>query len=254
MSEKVVLDRVGRVLTITLNRPDVRNAIDLDTARGIASAVEQLDSDSGLAVGVITGSNGNFSTGMDLAAFRRGERPYVELRGFGGIAEMPPAKPLIAAVEGYALGGGLEVALAADLIVAADTATFGLPEVRRGLVASGGGVLRLPHRVPRAIAAEWILTGRFVPAPEADRHGLLNAVTRTGEALQVAQELAAQIAENGPLAVRASKRILRDAPHWPAGELFARQAEITDSVRSSADAIEGAAAFSEKRPPRWQGR
>lgn len=254
MSEKVVISREGATLVITLNRPEVRNAIDLETASAIAAGIDLLESDDELTVGVLTGAGGVFSAGMDLAAFRRGERPYVPGRGFGGIAESAPAKPLVSAVEGYALGGGFEIALVADIIVASAGARFGLPEVRRGLIASGGGILRLRERVPPSIAAEWILTGRFVTAEEAARHGLVNLVAPDGESLARALELAGTIAGNGPLAVRASKRVLVESSGWAAADRFDRQAEIADAVRASADSKEGAAAFVEKRPPRWTGR
>ncbi len=155
------------VLVVTINRPEVRNAINLAAASGIAAAMDELDSRSDLVAGVLTGAGSSFCTGMDLKAFLAGERPSVPGRGFAGIVERPPDKPLIAAVEGYAVAGGFEIALACDLLVAASDAQFGLPEVRRGLVAAGGGLLRLPTRVPYGLAVEWALTGAFVPASRA---------------------------------------------------------------------------------------
>jgi enoyl-CoA hydratase len=242
------------VLIVTLNRPGVRNAIDTATAQAIADAMETLDARPDLVVGVITGAGQSFCAGMDLKAFLAGERPSIPGRGFAGLVERPPDKPLIAAVEGHAIAGGFEIALACDLIVASAEATFGLPEVRRGLVAAGGGLLRLPQRVPAAIAAEWALTGALVPATRAAEVGLVNRLTDPGGALDAALELAAVIAANGPLAVRATKRILSESPAWPADEAFERQRAISEPVRASEDAREGALAFKEKRAPRWQGR
>ncbi len=250
----VLLRESDGVLIVTLNRPHVRNAIDTATARAIADAMELLDARPDLVVGVITGTGPSFCTGMDLKAFLAGERPSIPGRGFAGLVERPPEKPLIAAVEGHAIAGGFEVALSCDLIVASSDATFGLPEVRRGLVAAGGGLLRLPARVPAAVAAEWALTGVLVPASRAAEVGLVNRLTEPGHALDAALELAAAIAANGPLAVRATKRILSESPGWPAGEAFDRQRDISEPVRASEDAREGALAFKEKRPPRWLGR
>lgn len=241
------------VLVVTINRPEVRNAINLAAASGIAAAMDELDSRSDLVAGVLTGAGSSFCTGMDLKAFLAGERPSVPGRGFAGIVERPPDKPLIAAVEGYAVAGGFEIALACDLLVAASDAQFGLPEVRRGLVAAGGGLLRLPTRVPYGLAVEWALTGAFVPASRAFEVGLVNRLTDPGGALDAALELAATIAANGPLAVRATKRILVSSRDWPAAEAFDRQREISEPVRSSEDAREGARAFAEKRRPQWRG-
>ncbi|MDQ7903812.1 crotonase/enoyl-CoA hydratase family protein [Phytohabitans sp. ZYX-F-186] len=243
----------GRVLLVTIDRPEVRNAIDTATAKGIAAALTELDERDDLSVGVLTGAGKGFCAGMDLKAFLAGERPSVPGRGFAGIVERPPDKPLIAAVEGFAVAGGFEIALACDLVVAAEDATFGLPEVRRGLLPGGGGLLRLPTRVPYALALEWILTGRRVTAREAHAAGLVNRLTPTGTALAAALELAQQIARNAPLAVRAAKRIVVESGGWPAEEAFARQQEIYEPVRSSQDAVEGARAFTEKRDPDWRG-
>ncbi len=244
----------GPVLLITINRPKARNAVNLAVAEGIASALSYLDSSPELRVGVIVGAGGNFCSGMDLKAFADGERPWLPGGGFGGIAEASPRKPLIAAVEGYALAGGLEIALACDLIVASRDARFGIPEVRRGLAAAAGGLMRLPGRLPYHIVMELALTGRQMPAEEAMRFGLLNRLVESGEALSTALDLAIEIAGNAPLAVDVSKQIVIQSRTWAAPEMFARQKPLVDPVLGSADAVEGAKAFAEKRPPIWMGR
>jgi enoyl-CoA hydratase len=204
---------------------------------------------------VRTGADGCFSAGMDLKAFAAsGQRPAVPGRGFAGFVEQPPAKPLIAAVEGWALGGGLEMVLACDLVVASTTAQFGLPEVTRGLAARAGGAFRLPRRLPHALAMEAVLTGRPMSAARAAKHGLINRLVPAGTALAAACDLAAQVAGNAPLAVRASKQVVIQSADWPLGDCFDRQREYFDPVFSSADAAEGAAAFRDKRPPRWRGQ
>ncbi|MFT4125969.1 MAG: crotonase/enoyl-CoA hydratase family protein [Gordonia sp. (in: high G+C Gram-positive bacteria)] len=251
---EVRVESSERVLTITIARPAQRNAMTLAAARAIAAALDRLDSDPELAAGVLTGSGGVFCAGMDLKRFQLGERPVVSGRGFGGLVEAPPAKPLVAAVEGWALGGGFEMVLAADLVVAGHGARFGLPEVRRGLVARAGGIFRAPQMLPRAVALEMLLTGEPISADEAFRHGLVNRVVEDGQALTVARELAASIAANAPLAVAAGKALARESRTWSDAEAFARQAAYTDPVFASKDAVEGAAAFVERRPPRWQGR
>ena len=252
--QPVVIKRQGAVLVVAINRPQARNAVNTAVAEAIGGAMDTLDADDSLFVGVITGAGGTFSAGMDLKAFLAGERPRVDGRGFAGIVERPPATPLIAAVEGYALAGGFEIALACDLIVAASNASFGLPEVRRGLLAGGGGLLRLPVKAGLPKAIEWALTGDQIRASDAHAAGVVNRLTPPGGALQEALQMAHQIAGNGPLAVQATKRILTESPAWPAGEAFARQWEIYEPVRSSADAREGATAFAQKRSPVWQGR
>lgn len=251
---EVVVERHDRVLVVTMNRPHARNAIDLATAEAIAAAMDELDFDDGLSAGVITGAGGFFSSGMDLKAFARGQRPNVGDRGFAGIVARPPAKPLIAAVEGFALAGGFEIALCADLIVASDDALFGLPEVRRGLVASGGALMRLPRRIPYHAAMDLILLGEPVDARWAHRHGLVSRLTPAGDALETALTCAQAIAANGPLAVRTSKQIVTESLDWPTTEQFRRQLALSEPVAVSADAREGALAFAEKRTPRWAGR
>ena len=250
----VLTDVTDGVLVVTINRPEARNAIDTVTAEAIGAAMDRLDGEQTLVAAVITGAGGTFCSGMDLKAFLAGEKPSTPGRGFAGIVEGPPAKPVIAAVEGYALAGGFEIALACDMIVAAQDARFGLPEVKRGLVAAGGGLMRLPERVPYHLAMEWALTGELVPAARAYEVALVNRLTATGDALDVALDLGRAIAANGPLAVRATKRVIVEAPEWPRSEMFDRQREITLPVRESDDAREGATAFKEKRTPRWRGR
>ncbi len=251
---EVLVERRGAVLVVTINRPRAKNSINTAAAQLIGGAMDQLDADDSLFVGVITGAGGVFSAGMDLKAFLAGEKPSVPGRGFAGLVERPPSTPLIAAVEGPALAGGFEIALACDLIVAAEDASFGLPEVRRGLLAGGGGLLRLPQKAGLPRATEWALTGDQIGAGDAHAAGVVNRLVAPGHALLAALELAQQIASNGPLAVQGTKRILTEGGGWPAEEAFARQWEIYAPIRSSEDATEGARAFTEKRTPRWTGR
>jgi enoyl-CoA hydratase len=253
MSEPVSVLRSGAVLEITIDRPEVRNAVDLPTAHAIADAMELFESDAELSVAIITGAGGTFSAGMDLRAFGRGERPSIPGKGFAGFVEAQPSKVTIAAVEGYALAGGFEIALACDLIVAAEDAVFGLPEVKRGLVAAGGGLLRLPRRIPSQIALEIALTGEPLTAPRALELGLVNRIAPAGGALVEARALALSIAANGPLAVAATKRVVADSRLWESDDEFSRQREITEPVFLSSDAREGALAFREKRTPKWSG-
>ncbi|AKS35144.1 crotonase/enoyl-CoA hydratase family protein [Mycolicibacterium goodii] len=253
MSDEVVLrERRGRTLIITINRPEARNAFNLAVAKGLADAVDELDDTRELSVGIITGAGGNFCAGMDLKAFASGELPHVPGRGIG-FTEKPPRKPLIAAVEGYALAGGTEIVLATDLIVAAKTAKFGIPEVKRGLVAAGGGLLRLPKRIPYQKALELALTGDNFTAEEAAAWGFVNKLTEPGEALDGAIELAERITANGPLAVAVTKEIIVKSAEWSEDEMWKKQGELVGPVFTSKDAIEGATAFAEKRKPNWTG-
>lgn len=251
---EILVERRERLLVVTINRPRMRNAIDRAASEAIAAAMDRLDSDPEVAVGIITGSGGHFCSGMDLKAFARGERVELPGRGLAGIIETPPKKPLIAAVEGYALAGGCEIALACDLIVASNAATFGITEVRRGLIAGSGGLIRLPQRIPRQIAMEYALTGRLLPAAEAARWGLVNRLCEPGEALAEAVALAGEIAANAPLAVAMTKRIVGEAQGWPAEQTWQRQRALLEEIVLSEDAREGALAFVEKRAPRWSGR
>ena len=254
MADEVLVEQRDGVQIITINRPEAKNAINGAVAAGIAAAVDELDASDELWVGVLTGAGGTFSAGMDLKAFLRGEVPTIEGRGLGGITERPPRKPLIGAVEGWAIAGGFELLLACDMVVAAGTARFGVPEVKRALVAGAGAAMLLPRRIPQAIALEMLLTGDPITAQRAAELGLVNRVTAEGGALGGAVELAASIAANGPLAVAVTKQIARSSGDWSADEMWAKQGEVMMPVFVSADATEGATAFAEKRPPVWKGR
>lgn len=254
MGDEVLVERQGSVQVITLNRPQARNALDRAVAEAVAAAVDELDDDPDLRVAVLTGAGGTFSSGMDLKAFLAGETPSLPGRGLCGITERPPRKPLIGAVEGWALAGGFELLLACDLVVAAEDARFGVPEVTRSLVAAGGAALQLPRRVPFAVALELLLTGDPLEAPRAAQIGLVNQVVPAGEALGAAVALAARIAENGPLAVAATKEIARSSADWTLEQGWKEQASIIAPVFGSEDAREGATAFAQKRKPVWQGR
>ncbi|GAA3135328.1 crotonase/enoyl-CoA hydratase family protein [Streptosporangium carneum] len=253
MSDEVLVDVDGGVAVITINRPQARNAVNGAVARGIAAALDELEERADVSALVLTGAGGTFCAGMDLKGFLKGDLPHVEGRGFGGIVESPPRKPIVAAVEGYALAGGFELALACDVIVASQEARFGLPEPKRGLVAAAGGVMKLPRRIPYHVAMELALTGDHFPASRLYEVGLVNHVTPAGEALAKAAELAARIAANAPLALAATKRVIVESADWSHEEMFARQAEIINPVFASKDAMEGAAAFAEKRAPQWRG-
>ena len=252
MSE-VLTDREGGVLTITIDRPEAKNAVNKAVAEGIAEALDELDADDALAVGIITGAGGTFCSGMDLKGFLRGETPVIEGRGFAGLTQKPPQKPLIAAVDGYALAGGMEVAISCDLIVANREAKFGIPEVKRGLVAGAGGLIKLPRQIPSRLAMEFALTGEFISAERAYEIGLVNHLA-SGPAIEAARELAAKITANGPLAVRISKQIIAEQGEWTAETMWKKQARLMAPVFVSEDARDGAAAFAEKRKPQWKGK
>ena len=251
--QEVLTEVDNGVLIVTINRPEAKNAMSKAAAEGIAAAMDRLDSEDDLRVGILTGAGGTFCSGMDLKGFLRGETPTVEGRGFGGVVQAPPKKPLIAAVEGYALAGGLELMIACDLVVAHEDAKFGIPEVKRGLVAAAGGVMMLPDQIPERIAMELALTGDFIGADRAYEIGLINRVTG-GAALDAAKELAARIAANGPLAVKVSKQIMKESRGWAMDERYEKQAQLIAPVFVSEDAREGAAAFAEKRAPNWKGK
>lgn len=254
MTNEVLITVEDGIQTITLNRPQARNAMTLAAAHAIAEALDELDQRDDLRVGILTGAGGSFCAGMDLKGFLRGERPSIDGRGFGGLTEKLPQKPLIAAVEGYALAGGFELVLACDLVVAAENAQFGVPEVKRGLAATAGGLVRLPRQLPYRLALELALTGDMFPATRALESGLINRVVPAGQALAEARKLAQRIIANGPLSVAASKRVVMESQDWSTAEMWERQKELTEHVFSSEDAREGSAAFAEKRAPVWKGR
>jgi enoyl-CoA hydratase len=253
-AEPVLTERRHGVLLITLNRPEVRNAVNAALAEGVGNALEELDADDDLKVGVLTGAGGFFCAGMDLGAFVKGESPWFSDRGFAGIAQRAASKPLIAAIEGFAVAGGLEIALACDLIVAAKGAKMGIPESKRSIVAAGGALLRLPRRMPYHLVMELALTGDPFPADRFYELGVVNRLAEPGSAVEVALELAAQLSKNGPLALAASKRILQGQFDWSSADMWEQQGAITGPVLVSEDAKEGASAFKEKREPVWKGR
>jgi enoyl-CoA hydratase len=254
MSNDVLAAVADGIMTVTINRPEAKNAINRGVAEGIAAAMDDLDRNPAIRLGILTGANNSFCSGMDLKAYARGESPFVDGRGFGGLCATPPQKPLIAAVEGFALAGGFELAIACDLIVAADNARFGIPEVKVGLIAAAGGLLRTSRQIPRRIAMELALTGEFISAQRAYDLGLINRVVGAGSALEAALTLARTIAANGPLAVATSKRVIVESQDWPADGMFEKQEPFMQMIMQSKDSIEGAKAFAEKRAPNWQGR
>ena len=250
----VLTERRGSVLLITLNRPEVRNAVNAAVAEGVGGALDELDADDELTVGILTGTGGFFCAGMDLGAFVKGESPWFGDRGFAGIAQRGSRKPLIAAIEGFAVAGGFEIAIACDLLVAARGAKLGIPEAKRSLVAAAGALLRLPRRMPYHVVMELALTGDPMPAERFHELGVVNRLAEPGAAVDVALELAATIAGNGPLALAASKAIIERQFDWSSDEMWAKQGELSGPVFASEDAKEGASAFKEKRDPVWRGR
>jgi enoyl-CoA hydratase len=250
MADEVLTERRDRVLLITLNRPDSRNAINTELAEGLVRAIDELDGDDGLTVGVLTGAGSGFCSGMDLKAFAAGQPPT----GFISFLENGSAKPLIAAIERFAVAGGLEVALTCDLIVAAGGARLGIPEVSVGLFAAGGALLRLPDRLPYGVAMEMALTGDPITAEQAYEYGLVGRLTEPGHAVDDAMALARRVAKNAPLAVRASKGLVRDSRGRSEAEFWELQRPHIAAVFRSDDAKEGPRAFAEKRPPVWAGR
>jgi len=249
-----LLDHRDGILTITLNRPEVRNAANRALSEAVAAAILGFEADPALRVAIISGTGGCFCSGMELKAFARGEDPRIGERGLFGFNDAVLAKPVIAALEGPAVAGGFETVLNCDLVVAGDTAHFGLPEVRRGLAATGGGLFRLPRKIPQNIAMELALTGDMLDAPQAAQLGLVNRLVPAEQALAAARELARGIAANAPLSVEASKDVMLRQQDWTVAESIPIQDAIADRIMASADAREGALAFAEKRPPRWLGR
>ena len=253
MSDVLLSEERDGVLVLTMNRPEAKNAMSKALAEAIAGELDRLDSSDDLRVAVLTGAGGTFCSGMDLKGFLRGESPVVEGRGFGGMTQKGPMKPVIAAVEGYALAGGLELMISCDLVVAKEDAKFGIPEAKRGLVAAAGGLMKLPDQVPHKVAMELALTGDFISARRAYELGLVNRVT-DGSALDAALDLAASINANGPLAVRVSKQVIEESRGWTHDERWDKQAALLPQVFMSEDAREGSLAFAEKRAPNWKGK
>ena len=249
----VATERHGHVLVIRLQRPQARNALDQATAQGLHAAMDLLDDDDSLFAGIITGDGGHFCAGADLKAVARGEHPSTS-RGPAGIMARPSRKPLIAAVEGWALGGGFELCMVCDLVVAASDARLGLPEVKRNLVAAWGGLFRLPKRIPYGLAMELALLAEPQVASFFAPYGLINRVTEPGQALHGALKLAEQMLANGPTALAATVQIMRNAHNWTEDEAWTAQAPIAAVARNSQDCAEGLRAFAEKRAPVWQGR
>jgi enoyl-CoA hydratase len=243
----------GSVLVIELNRPHTKHAFHGALATALSDTLDRFDEDAALCVAVLTGSGKTFSSGQDLKALVQKDRGYTEKRGGFGIMKRPPDKPIISAVEGYAIGGGFELALCTDMIVAASDAKFGLPEVRRGLIALGGGLFRLPRRIPYHIAMEMALTGELYPAARMFELGLVSRVVEPGKALEGALALAAAVSENGPLALRASKQIVAHSHAWSDAEGWIEQRRYAQPALESEDAREGPRAFAEKRKPVWRG-
>ena len=240
------------VLIVTINRPEAKNAMTMAAAQGISAAMDRLEAEADLRVAILTGAGGTFCSGMDLKGFLRGERPSVEGRGFGALSQWTPSKPVIAAVDGYALAGGMELALSCDLIVANSGAKFGIPEAKRGLAAAAGGLIKLPRQIPPRIAMELALTGDFIDAARAFALGFVNRVVE-GPAIDGAKELARSIAANGPLAVAATKQVVRNSFLWSDDEMWDKQQAILGNLFATNDAREGATAFAEKRKPNWTG-
>lgn len=254
MSDEVLTSIEDGIMVITLNRPKAKNAANKALAEGVASALDELDSNNDIRVAILTGADNTFCSGMDLKAFVQGETPSIKGRGFAGLTEAPPRKPLIAAVEGYALAGGFEVAISCDLIVAAENAKFGIPEVKRGLTAAAGGLVKLPRQIPPRLAMELALTGEFITAGRALDMGLINRVVPAGTALEAAKDLAKTICANGPLAVAVSKQVMVESLTWDAEDLWSKQNALVGPVMASEDAREGSIAFAEKRAPNWKGK
>ena len=253
MAEYCRTERDGHVLLITLDRPKVLNSLNAPACFELHGIFDDFEADPDLWVAIITGAGERaFCAGHDLADAPDAPMPP---SGWAGLAERAARrKPLIAAVNGLAFGGGFEIVLACDMVTAGKGARFGLPEVRRGLAARGGGVFRLPRRLPHALAMELIVTGAPLDAARAEQFGLVNRLVDDGQALTAALELAAQIAANAPMSVRASKAVAIESADWPLAEGFQRQKEYLEPVFASQDAAEGVAAFRERRDPVWEDR
>lgn len=254
MADEVLTEVRGRTLLITLNRPEAMNAVNQALADQLAAAMDRLDSDPALSVGVLTGNGRGFSAGMDLKAFVSGGMPMVPGRGFGGITERGPEKPLLAAIEGFALAGGLELAMSCDILIAANNAKIGIPEAGVGLFAAAGALLRLPRALPYGLAMKMALTAKPISAEVAHQYGLITDLAEPGEAVAAALALADQIAKNSPLGLKASKALIRETQGRTEAEFWQYQTDEHMHVFRSEDATEGPTAFAEKRAPKWQGK
>src|SRR5487761_2168174 len=253
MADEILRERRGHVEVLTINRPDARNAINRATAVALSDALDDCETNDDIWVVVLTGAGDKaFSAGMDLKAFATGEFPITD-KGFGGITERNFPKPLIAAANGSALAGGFEIMISCDMVVAADHAKFGIPEAQRGLIAGAGGLIRLPRRVPLAVAYEMALTAEPIDAARAFDLGLINRVVPGDQVVDAAVALAERIARNAPLAVRASKRVMRESLEMNEPDAWALNDGAFTEIGTSADALEGAVAFAEKRDPIWRG-
>lgn len=251
----VIIERRGRVEVVTINRPEARNALNRETAEGLEGALDTADADDEVWAVVITGAGDKaFSAGMDLKAFMAGEWPITKKGGFGGLTKRELEKPLVAAVNGHALAGGLELVLSCDLVVAAEHATFGIPEVKRGLIAAAGGLFRLPRKLPLNVALELAITGEPIDAARAHQLGLVNRVVPGDRVVDEAVALAELVCENAPLAVRLSRQLVREAPALTEEEGWARTDEYSSLIMQTEDVMEGPRAFAEKRKPQWKGR
>ncbi len=254
MADELLRERRGHVEILTINRPEARNAINHATAVALGDALDDCERDDDVWVVVLTAADDKaFSAGMDLKAFAKGEFPITE-NGFAGITERDFPKPLIAAANGSALAGGVEILISCDMVVAADPAKFGIPEAARGLVAGGGGLIRLPKLVPLAVAYEMALTAEPISAQRAYELGLVNLVVPGERVLDEALALAERIAKNAPLAVRTSKEVMKKARELNEAESWKVNNDAFGMIGRSADALEGAIAFAEKREANWQGK
>jgi enoyl-CoA hydratase len=254
-TDAIRAERIGdHLLVIRIDRPHRRNAFDGATARAMEAAIDDYEADDTLRCAIVTGSDVAFCSGQDLIAAAHGDMGTSQKRGGFGIMAMPPTKPIIAAVEGHALAGGLELCLSCDLIVSSRTANMGIPEASRSLVAVGGGLFRLPKRIPYHLAMELALTGKPWPATRMAELGLVNRLTEPGEALAGAIALAHEILAAGPLATKASKQIVQRAYDWQDAEGWEKQMAFAGPVMKSEDMAEGLRAFAEKRDPVWKAK